>query len=124
MHCREDADADFLVAVAGHVKEASPEALVFLTGGNMSLGRHHKPVEKVFLLSGPKGMSVYYHIDSAHTSPKQDMLAARCFLYRDARDGPMHAVAEDQQIRQEERHSPRAIFALPDGVAMCFQSAQ
>lgn len=35
--------------------EASPGAMVFLTGGNMAPGRHHKPAEKVFLLSGPKG---------------------------------------------------------------------
>ncbi|CAL5220041.1 g1988 [Coccomyxa viridis] len=51
---REDADAEFLSTVAAAVMEASPGAMVFLTGGNMAPGRHHKPAEKVFLLSGPK----------------------------------------------------------------------
>ena len=53
--CREDADADFLSTVAAAVEAASPGALIFLTGGHLAPSRHHKPVEKVFLLSGPKG---------------------------------------------------------------------
>ena len=54
--CREDADAEFLGTVAAEIEKASPGALTFLTGGNVPTpGRHHKPVDKVFLLSGPKG---------------------------------------------------------------------
>lgn len=54
--CREDADAEFLNTVAAAIGDASPGTLTFLTGGCASpSGRHHKSVEKVFLLSGPKG---------------------------------------------------------------------
>ncbi len=54
--CREDADAEFLSTVAAEVEKASPGALTFLTGGNvLTPGWHHKPVDKIFMLSGPKG---------------------------------------------------------------------
>ena len=59
--CREDADAEFLNTVAAAIGDASPGALTFLTGGCASPpGRHHKSVEKVFLLSGPKGEARWF----------------------------------------------------------------
>ena len=54
--CREDADAEFMSTVAAEIEKASPGTLTFLTGGNVPTpGWHHKPADKVFLLSGPKG---------------------------------------------------------------------
>ena len=73
--------------MAAAVEEASPGALTFLTGGNAAPGRqhHHRPAEKVFLLSGPKGLSglpnmAHLQVDTAqHCVPE---LQAHCTFVR------------------------------------------